>query len=75
MLQKDLKKIANESVFNPNKPTPAEKILLDLGDRNYWVVKASEHIAYSKQITIGSDSWHNELCQAIKLLILARTSS
>ena len=74
MLQRELKKIANESIFNPNKPNNVEKILLDLGDTNYWIIKAIEHIAYSKNMVVGSNGWHQELRQAIKLLILARTA-
>lgn len=72
MLQRDLKKVANESVFNPNKPETADRILFEIGDSKYWLTRASEHLAYAKNITPGSDGWHNELKQAIKLLILAR---
>ena len=75
MLQKHLKQIANESIFNPNKPDAAEKILLHLGDTRYWIVKAQEHLAYAKDKTPGSEGWHTELKQAIKLLILARASN
>lgn len=34
-----------------------------------------EHIHSSKEYVIGTDDWHNEMRQAIKLLILARTSN
>lgn len=73
MLQRELKKVANESIFNPNKPETADRILLDVGDSKYWLTRASEHLAYAKDVTPGSEGWHNELRQAIKLLILART--
>ena len=75
MLQKDLKQIANESIFNPNKPSQSEKILLELGDTRYWLTKAQEHLAYARDKTVGSEGWHTELKQAIKLLILARASN
>ena len=74
MLQRNLKQIANESIFNPNKPTMSEKIILEVGDTKYWLIKAQEHLAYAKDKTIGSEGWHAELKQAIKLLILARTA-
>ena len=76
MLQRDLRKIANESIFNPKKPEEkADEILMELGDTNYWVTKAREHLIHASSITTGSKGWHDELKQAIKLLILARTKN
>jgi len=74
MLQRDLKTIASESIFNPNKPDVAEKILLDVGNVQYYVTKAQEHIHYADKKIFGTDDWHEELKQAIKLLILARAA-
>ena len=72
MLQRDLKRIANESVFNPNNPSPTEKILLDVGSLSYYLTRAMERIAIAKTFT---DDWDTELKEAIKLLILVRTQN
>lgn len=72
MLQRDLKKIANESVFNPNKPSINQRIVLDVGDTQYYMTKAMERVAFAKTSRIGGTLWHAELKQAIELLILAR---
>ena len=72
MLLRDLKKLANESVFNPNKPNRSEKILLDVGNPSYWITKAAEKIMEAGHYTDGSTSYHQCLSEAVKLLVLTR---
>jgi hypothetical protein len=70
MLQRDLKKIANESIFNPNKPDKLMQIVLDVGNPDYWVTKAIEYLRCAQSET--GEEWHDSLRYAITLLILAR---
>lgn len=72
MLQRDLKTVVNESLFNPNKPTVTEKVLLEVGNPKYWQTKAVELIRSAESLTQGSTAYHDTLREAIKLLILAR---
>jgi len=72
MLLRDLKKVASESVFNPNKPDKGERILLDVGNPSYWITKATEKIMEAKTYAEGSAAYHVALTEATKLLILAR---
>ena len=72
MLQRDLKAIANESIFNPNKPTVQQQVLMDVGNKDYYVIKAVEEITLAQKQ--GSKIvWHERIRHAIELLILART--
>ena len=73
MLQRDLKRLANESVFNPNKPEKHIKILMDVGNPNYWVTKAIEELMRSRQLVESSTAYHECLKDAISLLLLTRT--
>lgn len=75
MLQRELKKIANESLFNPNRPNKVQEILLDVGNPVYFATKALEYIKHALSYEIGSKYWHDELKDAITVLILARVCS
>ena len=75
MLQRDLKRIANESVFNPRKPEVKMKITMDAGNPDYWVTKAIEYLMDSKNTTLGSEQWHTQLRDAITLILLARAKA
>lgn len=72
MLLRDLKKAANESLFNPNKPSKDERILMDIGNPAYWTIKAVELIKQSEHVVEGSVAYNTCIKQAIKLLILTR---
>jgi hypothetical protein len=47
---------------------------MDVGNINYYLTRATEHI-YLAQNPESYDNWHNELRNAIKLLILARAKN
>jgi hypothetical protein len=72
MKLKELRKIANESLFTPNKADRRMKIIMDVGDQKYWVRKSIEHLMIANDEVVGCDAWHEELRQATTLLILAR---
>jgi hypothetical protein len=65
MLYRELKKVANESIINPKKCSPAWKIVLDINNPDYWKTKAMELIKIS--------TTDESLREAITLLILTRT--
>lgn len=75
MLLRDLKKIANESLFNPKKPSPHFKIIIDVGNPHYLATRAIEKIMESEQAVSGSERYHKLLKEAISLLILARATT
>ncbi len=67
-----LKKIAKESIFNPNSKdlTYSKKILLDINNPYYWRIKAIECI---KECEFNTQAVTDQnLRDAITLLILAR---
>jgi len=64
--------VANEVLFNPNKPTPTQKVLLDVGNPAYWTTKAMENIMSSRNLTEGSVAYNNCINEAIQLLILTK---
>lgn len=75
MLYRDLKKTANESLFNPSKPDTKQRILLDVGNPEYYMTKALEIISEAKCLVNGSAGFNALLKEAITLLILARTQA
>lgn len=70
MLLRDLKKVANDCCFNPNKPSKEDKIILDIGNPTYWTIKSIECIQQANNMSEGSDAYNRYLKQAIRLLIL-----
>lgn len=72
MLFRDLKRVANECCFNPNKPTKDQRILLDVGNPAYWTVKAMELIKQAHNLVEGSVAYKACLKEATTLLILSR---
>jgi hypothetical protein len=72
MLLRNLKKVANDCCFNPNKPTKDERILLDVGNPVYWTVKAMENIRKLQELSEGSVAYNACIQEATKLLILTR---
>ena len=67
MQYRELKRIATESVFNPQKPTLKQRIILDVGNPEYWLTKAMELLMEAKA------SYDDEkIKDAITLLILVR---
>lgn len=75
MLQRDLKKMAAESLFNPNKPQLTDKVLLQVGNPGYWTTKAVELIMATNSLSAGSTAYHNNLREAIKLLLITRVET
>ncbi len=74
MLQNDLRKMAGESLFNPRETTLENKILLQVGNPGYWTTKAVELIMATNNLSVGSVAYHNNLKEAIKLLLITRVS-
>lgn len=72
MLLRDLKRVSNECVFNPNNPTKAEKILLDVGNPAYWTIKAIENLRQLEGLVENSTTYKATINDAIKLLLLTR---
>ena len=72
MLSRDLKRVANECLFNPNKPTKGQRILLDVGNPAYWTVKAMENLRKLQELAEGSTAYNACLQEATTLLILTR---
>lgn len=75
MLQRDLKKIANESVFNPKNTSMSNQVLLQVGNPLYWTTKAVELIMATNALRIGSTAYNNNLKEAIKLLLITRVET
>jgi len=69
MLLRDLKKVLNESLFNPNKPELKQKIWMEVGESSYWMTKAVELILESKNNFPPKDDL---LKEAITLLAYTR---
>jgi len=74
MLFTNLKRIASESLFNPKKPTQEQKILMDVGNSDYWVTRAMELLMETRKLSAGSTFYHENIKRAISLLILTRAS-
>jgi hypothetical protein len=68
MQYKELKKILNESLINPNSRTlsPHLKAIIDVNNTAYWVIRAIEELNLVRAGEKGS------LKLAITLLLLAR---
>lgn len=75
MLQRDLKRVANESIFNPNDPPDHLKFSLQAGNPSYWITKAQELLMEANGIPRDIGVWNKCLRDAVSLLILARTFS
>ena len=75
MLQRDLKKMAADSLFNPNKADVTDKVLLNVGNPVYWVTKAVELLMATNNLSQGSVAYHNNLREAIKLLLITRVET
>lgn len=71
MLTRDIKKVLNESCFNPKKEL---KILQDVGNPDYWITKATEELLQIKSLNLkpGSKLYHAKIKESIKLLALTR---
>lgn len=72
MLLKDLKKVAYDCCFNPNKPTKEEKIVMEVGNPRYWITKVIETLKKIEGISEDSSAFNISVNESIKLLILTR---
>lgn len=71
---KQLKKLLDESTFNPKNPGPMS-VVVALNDPSYCETKAVELVMEAKKSLTGIPSlfiYHDKLIQAISLLALAR---
>jgi len=73
MRSTELKKVLNESHFNPNNLEHPLAVAVKIGTPEYWRVKAMELVEESKGWAPGSDQYHESLKEAISLLALSRT--
>ena len=78
MTFKQLKKLLNESLFNPKTATSPLKIILESGNKKYYESRALEYIMEARNIILDSDltknQYHDKLKNAISLLLIARAS-
>lgn len=75
MLLRELRKVANNCCFNPKEATVEQRLLLDVGNPDYWITRAKEEILRSEAHNTGTVRHDECLDKAITLLILARTES
>jgi len=73
MRSTELKKVLNESHFNPRNSEHPLAVAVKIGTPEYWRVKAMELIEESKGWAPGSNEYHESLKEAISLLALSRT--
>ena len=73
MRSTELKKVLNQSHFNPKNTEHQLAVAVKIGTPDYWRVKAMEMIEESKVWAPGSKEYHELLTDAISLLALART--
>jgi len=73
MKSTELKKVLNESHFNPRDTEHPLAIAVKLGNPEYWRVRAMELIEESKGWAPGSGNYHESITEAISLLALSRT--
>lgn len=73
MRSTELKKVLNESHFNPRNSEHPLAVAVRIGTPDYWRVKAMELTEESKNWVPGSTEYHELLTDAITLLALART--
>ena len=73
MLQRDLKKVANESIFNPKNPPNEIKFIFEAGNPEYWIIRATELLLERRTLPQCEPLRDELLKDAITLLILTRT--
>lgn len=75
---KRLKKLLNESLFNPKTATGPLKIILESGNKKYYESRALEYILEARNIVLDSDlaesQYHDKIKNAISLLLIARAT-
>lgn len=72
MLLRDLKKIANKCCINPRKPTSTQRVVMGVGNPQYWTVKAVELLTEAQFYTLTSKKYIELLEEATELLILTQ---
>lgn len=71
MSERELKRLLNESSFNPRETTGPIKVILDSGNVNYYMSRAIEFIMQA-QLEKNGENYHSCLRKAISLLAMAR---
>ena len=72
MRSTELRKVLNQSLINPQKPGPF-RVVIDVGNPQYWRTKALELIAEANNAYTSSDEADQYIQEAITLLALSRT--
>ena len=68
----NMKKTLLESMFNPKEAVGPIKIIMEVNDANYYVLRAVEFINEARNYPLDVENYNEKITKAISLLALAK---